>query len=209
MIERERHVAARQHAKALWLWRDRRQIAGSIAETYLRETRAYNGPLPATLGFLPARGEYLPAMVAAFGLIEEPEPGVIAINDEAVGGIHITKLKVDGSDKANTAPNKIMIGRSIGSPVVLAPANDLLGLAVCEGIEDALSAYEATGLGAWAAGAASRLPALADAIPSYVEHVHVLVDDDRDGRRHAAELARRIAARGIDVREFNLNHGLE
>jgi hypothetical protein len=203
-VERDHQLANQQHRKALWLWRHRRPIAGSVAETYLREARAYNGPLPETLGFLPARGDYPPAMVAAFGLIEEPEPGIITINDEAVDGIHITKLKVDGSAKADTEPNKIMVGRSIGSPIVLAPVNDLFGLVVCEGIEDALSAYEATGLGAWVAGAASRLPALATAIPAYVEHVHVLVDDDRDGRRHASELAGRIAARGIDVLEINL-----
>ena len=48
---------------------------------------------------------------------------------------------------------------------MLAPMNDLLGLAITEGVEDALSIHAATGLGAWAAGAASRLPALADAVP--------------------------------------------
>lgn len=41
-----------------------------------------------------------------------------------------------------------MIGRSKGAPIVLAPLNDLLGLIVTEGIEDALSAHQATGLGA-------------------------------------------------------------
>ena len=48
-----------------------------------------------------------------------------------------------------------MIGRSSGSPIVLAPANDLLGLVISEGIEDALSLHEASGCGAWAAGSAS------------------------------------------------------
>jgi len=90
---------------------------------------------------------------------------------------------------------------SVGTPIVLAPANDLLGIAVTEGIEDALSAYVATGLGAWAAGSASRLPALLDAIPNYVESVTILVDDDEDGRRHAGELAARLLGRGVQVRQ--------
>jgi DNA primase len=43
----------RQTDKAAWLWSQRKPIVGSIAEKYLRETRKYSGPLPATLAFLP------------------------------------------------------------------------------------------------------------------------------------------------------------
>ena len=203
--ERERQYAIKQRRKAVWLWRRRRLIIGSIAETYLREVRSYHGRLPATVGFLRARGEHPPAMIAAFGVAEEIEPGVVVINDVAVRGIHITKLKLDGSGKADTERNKIVIGRCVGSPIVLAPVNDLLGLAICEGIEDALSTYEATGLGAWAAGAASRLPGLAKAIPEYVESLSILVDDDNAGRQHSTELARRAAARGIEVRQIDIS----
>ena len=203
---RERQYAIKQHRKAVWLWHRRCPIAGSTAEIYLRDVRGYRGSLPATLGFLPAHGEYPPAMIAAFGFVEEPQPGVITIADDAVYGTHITKLKVDGSGKADTEPNKIMIARSIGLPIVLAPVNDLFGLVVSEGIEDALSACEATGLGAWAAGAASRLPALAAAIPGYVESLSILVDDDDAGRHHTAELTRLVAARGIEVRQVAVSN---
>jgi hypothetical protein len=202
------HAAMEQSRKAAWLWRHRQPIAGSIAEIYLRAARGYGGPLPATLAFLPAGDSYSPAMIAAFGHVEEPEPGVIAISDEVVCGVHITKLKSDGSGKAGTERDKIMVGASLGLPIVLAPINDLLGLAVCEGIEDTLSTYEATGLGAWAAGAASRLPALAQAIPEYVECTTVMVDDDHDGRRHAIELGRRTASRGIEVRQIVVNNSV-
>jgi len=95
---------------------------------------------------------------------------MVTIKNAAVRGIHIRKLK-----NPDTERNKIIIAGSIGSPIVLAPVNDLLGLAICEGIEDALSTYEATGLGAWAAGAASRLPGLAEVIPEYVESLSILV----------------------------------
>jgi len=72
-----------------------------------------------------------------------------------VRGVHLTRLKPDGSDRERTANGKIMIGHSAGVPIILAPPNDLLGMAISEGIEDALSAHEATGLGAWAAGTAN------------------------------------------------------
>jgi len=88
-----------------------------------------------------------------------------------------------------------MVGRSKGTPIVLAPMNDALGLVIREGIENALSAHTATGLGAWAAGAASRLPGLANAIPRYTDTVTILADPDPYGQHHATELARRLEAR--------------
>ena len=90
-----------------------------------------------------------------------------------------------------------MIGKPSGSPIVVAPVNDGLGLAVTEGIEDALSVHEATGLGAWAAGCASLLPALADAVPSWVEFVTIVADNNPDGRRFAAALQARLTDRNI------------
>lgn len=92
-----------------------------------------------------------------------------------------------------------MIGLSAGWPLVLAPPNDLLGLAITEGIEDALSVHEATGLGAWAVGGARRMPALAERIPAWIDCVSVLADDDADGQKFAAELVRLIEARGVEV----------
>jgi hypothetical protein len=203
--ERERAAAIRRLGKARWLWSLRRPAGATVVEAYLKARGC--GPIPGTIGFLPARGEHGPAMIAAFGLPDEPEPGVISIAADSVTGIHITRLALDGSNKAGTERDKIMIGSSTGSPIVLAPVSDLLGLAVTEGIEDGLSAFEATGLGAWAAGSASRLPALADAIPAYAECVTLLVDDDHDGRHHATTLASLIAARGIEVRAPLFSNG--
>src|SRR5438105_1717922 len=203
--ERERRATMERLSKARWLWSTRLPIVGTAAETYLRGPRGYGGSLQATLGFLPGRAGFPPAMIAAFGLPAEPEPGRLAINDCAVAGVHITRLAADGSGKAGTGHDKIMIGRSLGSPIVLAPVNDMFGLAIAEGIEDALSVYEATGLGAWAAGSASRLPALTAAIPPYVECISIMVDDDRDGRRHAGKLAELVTARGIEARQIFLS----
>jgi hypothetical protein len=143
-------------------------------------------------------------MIAAFGLAVEVEPGVLTIANDAVRGIHLTRLRPDGSGKAvfddpeQTA--KIMIGLSMGSPIVLAPPNDLLGMAITEGIEDGLSVHQDTGLGVWVAGAASRMPALADVLPAFIQCTTIVADDDQDGRRFAAELAARIRGRGMEAR---------
>lgn len=114
--------------------------------------------------------------------------------------MHLTSLKPDGRGKAGTDRDKIMIGKSVGFPIVLAPVNDGLGLAIAEGIEDSLSIRDATGLGAWAAGAASRMPPLAERIPSYVECVTVVADADAMGRANAEKLAAAIPLRGREVR---------
>jgi hypothetical protein len=52
--ERHRIAATERLRKARWLWSQRRPLTGSIGEAYLRDARGYNGPLPATLGFLPS-----------------------------------------------------------------------------------------------------------------------------------------------------------
>lgn len=186
---------------ALFLWRLRRPIAGTPAATYLRQARGYSGPIPATIGYLPGRGKHGHAMIAAFGMATEPdEPGVLAIADADVAGIHLTKLNADGTGKADGEPSaKKMIGKSSGFPIIIAPPNDLLGLAITEGIEDALSVHQATGLGAWAAGAAGRMPALADRVPEYIECVTICAHSDAAGQSGASELADRLSARGIEV----------
>jgi hypothetical protein len=192
----EKTDPAREAAKALALWRRRRPVEGSVAERYLRQARRYGGPIPATLGFLPDSGQYPPSLIAAFGMADEPECGAAAITDGAVRAVHLIRLLPDGADRTE----KITVGAgAMGASIVLFPVNDLLGLAITEGIEDGLSVHEATGLGVWVAGSAPRMPALADAVPAYVECVTVFRDDDESGRRYATELARRLDARGFET----------
>jgi hypothetical protein len=159
--------------------------------------------VPATVRFLPsgAKNPY-PAMITAFGIALEPEPGRLTISSEAVGGVHLTYLQPDGGGKAPIDPVKRMIGKIKGLPIVLAPPNDGLGLLIAEGIETALSAHLGTGLGTWAAGSAGLMPALADAVPDYVQCVTVAVEDDPAGRRGARELIQRLEARRIATIQF-------
>jgi hypothetical protein len=196
---RELQHKREREALALRLWQEARPAFLTPAQSYLC-ARGITCIAPSTVRLLPARDDYPPAMIAAFGFAEEPEPGELAIEDSAVRAVHLTKLKPDGSGKAEIERAKIMIGSAPGVPLVLAPCNDLLGLFIAEGIEDALSMHCATGLGAWAAGAANRLPDLAEAVPSYVECVSLRPDGDAVGQRYSQQLARGLDARGIEVR---------
>ena len=186
-----------QRETAAWLWSQRRPIAGTPAERYLRKVRGYCGPIAKTLAFLPpTKPEHHPAMIAAYALVDEPLPGVLGAPAD-ISAVHLTLLRPDGSGKADVDYPKLTISSPRGRPISLAPPNDLLGLAITEGIEDGLTVHEATGLGAWAAGSASRMPALAYVLPGYIEAVTIYAHDD-GGRQYALQLADRLRARGIE-----------
>ncbi len=206
--ERDKAETTRQIGKANWFWQCS-VPAEKTVKTYLRNARSYSGPIPPTIRYLePLKSEHHPALIAVFGLCDEPDPGVLQIRQGTVAGVHLILLKPDGSGKAGTERDKFSIGRgSKGSPIVLAPPNDLLGLVISEGLEDGLSAHEATGLGAWAAGGGHRLPGLAEAVPDWVDCVTVLQDADPAGREGSNELARRLQARRIHVELHTLASG--
>ena len=196
--------AADNAAKAAWLWGLREPISEDCpAGLYLRRTRGYHGPIPSTFGYLPANGRHPPAMIAAFGFCDEPEPGLIA-PPAIVSGIHLTRLTPEGEKIAGDKP-KIMLGPSAGLPIVLAPANDRLAIYITEGIEDGLYVREAYATGVWVAGSNGRMPGIAAALPDYVECVRIFAhrdnpDDGGAGIRYAQEAARLIAANGVDVK---------
>jgi hypothetical protein len=199
----EEHAEAvkRQGKKSVRRWLRASGATGTIVENYLR-SRGIDCDLPETLRLLPADGPgRLPAMIAPFGLPFEFAPGRVRMPPMWLKGVHLTLLQPDGSGKAKNKDgnSKITIGLDHSLPIVLFPPNDLGGLMIAEGIEDALSAHQATGLGAWAAGTANRLPGLAPQIPDCVEAVTIQQDDDPAGRRYSEQLAEAICARGIDV----------
>jgi putative DNA primase/helicase len=188
----------RQRAKARYLFRSSIAAAGTPVDSYLR-SRGIAVRSPA-IRFIPPRSpDHHPAMLVPYGLPDEPEPGVLDIAEVAITAVQITLLKPDGAGKAEIKPNKITIGSPAGKPMVVAPINDLFGLAICEGAEDALSVHRATGLGAWASGGASFMPKLADSVPDYVEAATIYAHSDEGGQRHALELANGLETRGINV----------
>lgn len=194
-----------QHRKATWLWQQRRPLTGSPAERYLREVRGIDCPLPATLAFLaPTKSGHHPALIAAYGDASELEPGVLA-GPRNVNAVHLVLLKSDGSGKTDATPNKITVGSPAGQPIILAPPNDLLGLAITEGIEDGLSVHTASGLGAWAAGGASHMPALAGAVPDYIDWFRIAADANETGYRNAFELYSSLIDRGLQGEVIDLS----
>jgi putative DNA primase/helicase len=191
--ERQQRDAAR------WLWRASKPTTGTMVELYL-PSRGIDLPLPKTVRFLPAnRPGHHPAMLVPYGLPKEPEPGLLDIAEDAITAVQLTFLRPDGTDKADIKPNKITIGSPAGMPMVLAPMNDLLGLAICEGIEDALTAHQVSGLGAWASGGAAFMPKLGAAVADHVEAITICAHDDKAGQRYARALADALDARGFEI----------
>lgn len=170
---------ARQDRRDLarFLWEKSLPADGTLVETYLRSRACW---LPSeNIRFLPGRGEHPPAMIARF--------------DEPAGltGVHLTKLKPDGSGKAETDRDKIMIGPSAGQPIIVHDNPDHGEMILAEGIEDAASLALVTGWSAWAAGSAGRLAATLARAAGF-ERVFVPMDRDRAGR---AAIARCLLVR--------------
>jgi hypothetical protein len=183
---------------ARFLWDRSLPAPGTIVETYLRSRSCWVES--SSIRFLPARDDYEPAMISRFGI------------DGTVTGIHLTRLKPDGSGKAGTDKDKIMLGASIGQPIVVLDNPDHGDLVVTEGIEDALSFATSTGWAAWAAGSAGRISKTVSASTGF-DHVFVAVDDDFAGRR-ALALAKEAEPDVIpiiftdhDANAIKINHG--
>jgi CHC2 zinc finger len=179
---------------AAYLWSIRQPIQGSLAETYLREARGITCPLPPTLAFLPLHKDQPPRMIAAFGFAAETAPGVLEAPSR-VTAIHRTFLAPDGLGRSA----KKFLGDLGDKPIVIAPPNDSLGLAITEGIEDGLSVYQATGLGVWVASCAGRMPVIARMVPRWIECVMIYAHDD-GGKRDALDAANVLFKRNIEVR---------
>jgi hypothetical protein len=178
---------------AAWLWRSVRK---PITEVVSSRGQGLSRPDPADARLSPAERQVSARHDRRFGFCDEQEPGLIT-PPELVTGVHLTRLTMEG-DKAPIDPVKKTLGPSVGLPIVLAPANDLLAIDITEGIETGLSVLEWRGTGVWVAGTAGRMPALVENLPPYTECLHIFAERDR-GFDHAKEAARIAAARGIET----------
>lgn len=170
----------RKQTEARAIWEASRPIAGTIAETYLREARGISIELPACLRFHPRlaigprdMGE-APAMVAA---VTDLASGLVAIQR--------TFLLPDGSGKAAIERPKRALGPVGQGAVCLGPASSITGLA--EGIETGLSAMELFRVPVWCA-LGSNLGRVA--LPGVVRNVALFADKGGAGEQ-AAKIARR------------------
>jgi hypothetical protein len=181
---RDREEETRRYL--LSIWREARPLAGTPAETYLRERGLRE--FPPTLRFSVLKhtdtGLMLPAMVAA---VQAP--------DRSICGLHRTYLRMDGAGKAPVSKPRKMLGRYMRGAIRLAAAE--AEMAIGEGIETCLSYMQATGIPTWAAICAGNMTAIE--LPPIVRIVHLLVDLDPAGEEAAQAAAARLAREGRKV----------
>ena len=132
-------------------------------------------------------------MVAA---VQGPDHNFVAI--------HRTYLLADGR-KAPMKPQKMMLGPCRGGAIRLGPDGDRL--VVAEGIENALSAMQITGVTAWAAMSTSGMKPLV--IPETVREVVIACDGDEAGRMAASRAAEMLEREGRDVRIYDPGDGVD
>lgn len=191
--KRRREAAeAAQHRNAGWLWSQRRAPQGTVVETYLRG-RGYCGAIPPTLGFLPPRDNYPPAMIAAYCMPREIDSGELN-SPLKVKAVQLTRLLPDASDRVREKNGKITIGRPLGMPIAVSSITDGLSLAITEGVEDAL-AYAVAGFAAWAAGSAPFLSSIM--ISDFITTVIIEAHPDAAAQQNISELVARLRGRPV------------
>jgi len=186
-----RAEAAKRAAQARALWLEAGPIAGTVAETYLRDARGVTCPLPPVLRFHAAcwhgpTARRYPALVAA-------------VQGAGLPAVHRTYLRADGSGKAGLdGGDKLMLGAVAGGAVKLTDGPG--PLVVAEGIETALSL--ACGLlrapaTIWAALSTSGIRGMH--LPLQPGRLTIAPDGDDPGRAAAHALAERAHALGWAV----------
>lgn len=180
------------------LWASGVSATGTLVETYLR-SRGLELSAPRSLRYHPA----LPywdgrKLVGRF-------PAMLAAVQSAAGAIvacHRTYLAADGRGKAAvTSPRKLQGSPRGGAIRFARPAYKV---AIAEGIETALTLFEATpGLAVWSAISAGGMAALE--FPPAVREVVFWFDRDRSGvGERAARLAANLASsRGLIAKVVN------
>jgi hypothetical protein len=171
-------------------WKKTVPIAGTLAETYLREHRRINCPLPISLRFAPslryAESQYYPALVAA---VQGP--------DRALTAVQRIFLDPTTANKASVPDPKKILGQTRGGAVRLAHAGETLVLA--EGIETALTILEATSLPVWVTLGTSGLRGII--VPQTVRTIVLAVDNDQAGIEAAQEATARFLKEGRTVKQ--------
>jgi hypothetical protein len=164
-------------------------IAGTLAEKYLREHRKIDCVLPVSLRFSPRlwykEGVYLPALVAG---VQAADGRIIAVQ----------RIFLDPAtaNKAAVPDPKKILGTSKGGAVRLSALGETLVIA--EGLEDALTVWEATGLPTWACLGTGGLKAVV--VPESVRKVLIAADNDSPGRLAAFYTIARLSREGKTAR---------
>ena len=174
---------------AIEIWCESIPPDGTLVEAYLA-SRNLKLTDSTNLRFHPnlrhLSGTFWPAMLA---LIQDGASG-------APIGIHRTYLDPSGSGKAPVENPKMMLGQCRGGAVKFGTFNDQL--VVAEGIETALSVFQALQIPTWAALSCSGFKSLA--LPPEIKNIFIMADGDEPGEKAAMFAARRWHLEGRKVR---------
>ena len=153
----------------LAIWRAARPIEGTLGERYVRDTRNIWAPL-SDLRFHPRcpRGQ---------GAFARFEPALLVAMRKGGEIVAIQRIFLDPETASYT--EKLCLGQAIGAAWTNGPPARTIGL--CEGLETAAAYMSLTGIQAWATMGAKRFHQLT--IPSSVETLILLADNDAEGRR--------------------------
>ncbi len=175
--------------RALDLWGSGRQINGTPAEHYLRRRN---------INLVPSALRYHLRTPLGRGKQAVFRPALIAALHERSRFVALQRTFLDRDEprRARDLANpRRMLGKPGQGAVMLAPANDTLGLA--EGIETALSAIVLLDIPVWATLGNERLAHIA--IPDSVTRLILLPDNDLGGRIGAAKATEVYAMPGRTI----------
>ena len=175
---------------AVTIWRRTQSLRGTVGAVYLQARGCAIPPRDSHLRFLPADGSYPPSLCAAVTDIVTARPI----------SLHFTRLAADGSGKAGTDRDRLLLKghRKAGGCIRLWPDDAVhAGLAIAEGIETSLAAAHAF-TPVWSCVDAGNMAAF-PVLPG-VECLTIFADNDTAGIRASAAVADRWAAAGREVR---------
>jgi putative DNA primase/helicase len=175
--------------RALDLWDSARPLIGTPSAGYLARR---------AITFLPSALRFHPRTPLGRGKQAVFRPAMLAAVHERGHFVAVQRTFLDARKprRARDLANpRRMLGRPGCGAVMLAPANDTLGLA--EGIETALSAILILDIPVWATLGNERLAHIA--IPDSVTRLILLPDNDRGGRIGAAKALAAYAMPGRTI----------
>jgi len=170
------------------IWTEAVPADGTVAALYL-SNRGLDGPVPPCIRFARLRLGRHPAMPTLVALVVS--------GDGSPTGIQRIFLSEDGR-KAGLPDGKVKfsLGRVKGGAIRCAPADD--EVAVCEGLEDALSLQRMFGIPTWAAAGADMMRSMA--LPDAIRSVIIGADADDAGERSAQAAGQSFADQGRSAR---------
>lgn len=183
------------------LWQETQPIAGTVAETYLI-SRGIRNPSFHSLGFHPYLEYRKKDQRTGKSYVHSCWPAMVAKiqkwPDSETIAIHRTYLQRDGSGKAPIPCQKMVLGSCRGGAVRFGKLNGRLIIA--EGIETALSIYEAAGICTWSVISASGFKNIVIPPVSIVPEIIVAADNDKAGKEAAKIFSNKWIPKGYTIK---------